>query len=170
VTPRIDAGTHRLVGRRDGDALAHAEAERLDVDRDVHGEARAVRPRVVRPLRDVGVVVASVGGQRHTASYGRRGLSRISSYGYANAWPVIMPSADCSTRGPTPDRNAGSRIGANITRSCMSCWMRCSIACRRFGSTSTDCSRKRPSMSGYPPEERRPPVTAKGSNGGACVP
>src|SRR5206468_1846014 len=108
VTPGIDAGTHRLVGRRDGDALAHAEAERLDVDRDVHGEARAVRPRVVRPLRDVGVVVASVGGQRHTASYGRRGLSRISSYGYANAWPVIMPSADCSTRGPTPDRTARS--------------------------------------------------------------
>src|SRR5881409_2585493 len=151
VTPGIDAGAHRLVGRRDGDALAHAKAERFDVDRDVYGEARAVRPRVVRPLRDVGVVVASVAGQRHTTSYGRRGLSRISSYGYENAWPVMRASVDGSTRGPTPERNAGSRIGANITRSCMSCWMRCSSASRFLGSTSTACSRNNPSMSGWPP-------------------
>jgi len=28
-----------------------------------------------------------------------------------------------ATRGPTPLRKAGSTIGANITRSCIACWM-----------------------------------------------
>src|SRR6266446_3386043 len=148
VAPAVDARAHRLVGRRDGHALADPEAERLDVDGNVHGQPRAVRPRVVRALRDAGVVVASVGGQRHTTSYGRRGLSRSSSYGSENGMPLMRPIPDSSTRAPTPDRNAGSRIGANITRSCMSCWIRCSSASRFFASTSTACSRNSPSMSG----------------------
>ena len=37
---------------------------------------------------------------------------------------------------PTPISNAGSTIGANIARSCMSCWILCSIASRRFLSSS----------------------------------
>src|SRR5205823_4147022 len=137
-------GEHVLLALGVRDAVA--DAERLEVDGDVHGEARAVRPRVVRALRDVGVVVASVGGQRHTTSYGRRGLSRSSSYGSENGMPLMRPIPDSSTRAPTPDRNAGSRIGANITRSCMSCWILCSSASRFFTSTSTACSRNSPSM------------------------
>ena len=60
IAPGIDAGAHRLVRRRDGHALADAEAERLDIDGDVDGQARAVRPRVIGSLGDVRVLVASV--------------------------------------------------------------------------------------------------------------
>ena len=43
----------------------------------------------------------------------RPGLSRISSYGYENAWPGMRPSADCSSRGPWPLRKskAGDQQG-----------------------------------------------------------
>jgi hypothetical protein len=47
VAPAIDAVALRLVGRRDGHALAHAVGEGLDVDGDVDGQAPAARPRVV---------------------------------------------------------------------------------------------------------------------------
>ena len=44
----------RLVRRRDGRALALAEAESLDVDRDIDGETGPVRPVVDRAGGDVG--------------------------------------------------------------------------------------------------------------------
>src|SRR5262249_59979462 len=63
VAPAVDAVALRLIGRRDGRALADAEAEGLDVERDVDGQPPATGPRVVRSCRDVGVVVAPVGWQ-----------------------------------------------------------------------------------------------------------
>src|SRR5207248_8112892 len=47
VAPAVDAVALRLVGRRDGGALAGAEAERLDVERDVDGQAATAGPGVV---------------------------------------------------------------------------------------------------------------------------
>ena len=43
VAPAVDAVALRLVGRRDGRALAHPEAEGLDVEREVDGEPPAAR-------------------------------------------------------------------------------------------------------------------------------
>src|SRR5207245_7583264 len=48
-------------------------------------------------------------------------------------------------------------IGATIAFSWMSCWMRCSVASRRFLSSSVACSRKSPSMSGSLPDPYAPP-------------
>jgi threonine dehydrogenase-like Zn-dependent dehydrogenase len=70
-----------------------------------------------------------------------------SSYGPDQAKPAMRPMLDSSTRGPRPDSPAFSQIGATIAFSCMSCWIRCRVASRRFGSSSLACSRKRPSMS-----------------------
>src|SRR5881397_385501 len=52
VAPAVDAVALRLVRRRDGGALAGAEAEGLDVERHVDGQATAPGPGIVGPLRD----------------------------------------------------------------------------------------------------------------------
>src|SRR5207244_2703903 len=63
---------------------------------------------------------------------------------FQERWPAV---AGLMVGNP-PLRNAGSTMGAYIARSCMSCWILWSMASRFFGSSSTACSRKRPSMSG----------------------
>src|SRR5262249_10636502 len=76
VAPAVHAVARRLVGRRDGRALADAEAERLDVHRHVDGEAAAARPRVVGPRDDAGVAVAVVSGKHAGPPRGRCGAGR----------------------------------------------------------------------------------------------
>jgi hypothetical protein len=73
--------------------------------------------------------------------------SFTSSYGAEKMWPATRPIPDSSTFGPTPFRGTFCQIGATTTFSYMSCWIRCRIASRFFGSSSPACSRKSPSMS-----------------------
>src|SRR5437773_12396693 len=75
-------------------------------------------------------------------------LSFKSSYGPENGKPVMSPRPDSSTRGPKPPIAASCQIGANIALSWTSCWIRCSVASRRFRLGSAACSRNSPSMSG----------------------
>ena len=65
VPPRVDAVALGLVRRGDGRALAAAETERLDVERDVDREPPTVRPAVVGAIEDAPVRVASMALQRH---------------------------------------------------------------------------------------------------------
>src|SRR5262245_65925268 len=74
VAPAVDAVALGLVGRGDGRPLAHAEAEGLDVEGQVDGEATPAGPGVVGPPGDVRVLVASVRGQ-HGVPPGRRSYS-----------------------------------------------------------------------------------------------
>ena len=78
IAPREDAVAVRLVRRRDGRALALAEAELLDVDRDVDGETGPVRPVVDRAGGDVGIGITTVGANHDDLDPGRRReLSRL---------------------------------------------------------------------------------------------
>ena len=50
-------------------------------------------------------------------------FNRMSSYGAVKYKSGFNPTPGSSTRGPTPCSVAGSKIGACMTRSCMSRWI-----------------------------------------------
>ena len=60
VAPRKDRMALRLIGRRDRRALALAEGERLDVERDINRETLAIGPVVIGPRGNVGILVAAM--------------------------------------------------------------------------------------------------------------
>ena len=99
VDPRgsLELSPHRITTFRHGwDLRGIFNVDRLDDGASTAGATPLTGP---------------VGASRVNAAAGQR-LNRTSSYGPEYANPGITPSPECSTRGPTPLRNASCQIGA----------------------------------------------------------
>src|SRR5437773_2681445 len=143
-----DGGLRRAVHRR---GIDHAAAEL-----DEAPEHLALRP-APRGLADVERLPGAEPERRDgLAARGNRAgeahgvLSRMSSYA-GNEYMGIAFIVCSAMRGPIPMRPRRSMIGANITRSIVSCWIVFNIASRLAGSRSRDWCRNISSRSGYPP-------------------
>ena len=97
IAPREDAVAVRLVRRRDGRALALAEAELLYVDGDIDGKTSPVRPVVDRAGGDVGIGITTVCANHDNLDPGRRRERSRWTHSCAAALPTGLKS--CS---PTP--------------------------------------------------------------------
>src|SRR5262249_38074635 len=117
VAPAVDAVALRLVGRRDGGALADAEAERLDVDGHVDGEAPAPRPRVVGARPDARVAIAAVVGEHGSvhaaAAPSRVRLAQLELLELASGG-ADERIADLDRRGALVMREPGPAVGDQI--------------------------------------------------------